>query len=668
MKKYLIYIASATLTLILSVGVFTFIAHADTSSAPGSTPGIIGSVTGLFGLDIYSFFGEGLALLANWAIAIMSFLVAIAGSLLNISINLTLHIKDFVISSPAIYNTWRAIRDVSGIFIIFFLLYAAIQLILGVGNPGFGALIKNIVMAGILINFSFFFAGLGIDASNIISLQLYNAIAPANNLNLGASDASIQSGVTSSLNDGGLSNIFMNSLQITAIYKGSLSGGGQQGTAGQVISGNSANLASVGAPIKILLGGVIGVIIEFTVALSFAVASFAFIARFVILIILLAFSPIWFASHIVPMTSEYAKKWITTYWNMLIFMPVYLLLMYLALNVLTTSPLFTSLNSATATAGSTAWYSGLLTLGINAAIVVFLLNAPLVAAASIAGTSIPILDKAAKNLGARKWFGKAGGFVGTRALGAPAGMLDKLLSNSRMGNSLLGRDIRSVTTGAIAGAKMGASRSFVERTKDQKDVDKKDAETRRQGQFETTLARTKAGKPLEKDASGNDITVGTRLGRMTEKERLGLNMKQLTNSNVVKNLKKSDFEAVLKADETDISEEDKRKIFAARKDTMLNAINTGDVKTVTSMAKNMDTDDFIKLATDGKLLDNDTFIESLSPNQLKDISEKGLLGDKEKRALGDKIFNWSHKGTGPAATGPQHRAYSYVDKNDKEWL
>lgn len=413
-----------TLTKIISVAVIILVigslaigvAHAAKASTPESTGG---ESVGLFGfMNLSSIIESTLATIVNTLLGVMGILVAISGWLLNYSINLTLNIKSFVESTSAIYTTWKAIRDISGIFLIFFLLYAAFQLITGLSKPNFGDLIKNIVMAGIMINFSFFFASLGIDASNIVSTQLYNAIAPANSLNASAAKSNLFTDSWTKNMDGGLSAIFMNSLKIQAIHKTKFTNSQQAGVAA------ATNVPS--ALILIILSGVVGLVIEFVAAMSFAAAALAFIFRFVILILLLAFSPIWFLSFL-PEVGSYAKDWVSKYKSMLMFMPIYLLLMYLALNVLTTSPLFGNgptvsvqasgaqtmverALAATTNSGNTTgeWYQNLMTLGVNATIVVFLLNMPLVAAASIAGKSIGILDKAVKNFGANAVWGKVG--------------------------------------------------------------------------------------------------------------------------------------------------------------------------------------------------------------------------------------------------------------------
>jgi len=450
MKRYLPYILCFVLIAGIGIGCFALGVHAQTTSgvqntASGSAPSTIGMLVGLLGFNNYVALVTGiLAEIINIGLSIMGWLVALSGVFLNIAMNMTLNIKAFVDGTAAIYTTWTAIRDISSMFIIFFLLWAAIQMIIGIQDPKFGQLIKNIVVAGVLVNFSFFAAGLGIDASNIVSMQLYNAIAPTNSINAANLKFQNPTVVSSLLNAGGLSDIFMQSLQITNIY-GTLGPTTAKANSGDL--GAAANVMS--APLKIILMGVTGIIIEFTAACSFTLAAAAFIFRFVLLLVLLAFSPIWFVSVIIPSDEikKYAKKWTGTYFNMLLFMPVYLLLMYLALNVLTTSTFFKAgYANNLITNPSAPWYSNFLILGVNAFIVIFLLNLPLVAAIEMGGVATGWISKNkwTSGLNANAIWKKFGGATYTGTVGRATskiaqseGFKDFAARHSTIGGTLL---------------------------------------------------------------------------------------------------------------------------------------------------------------------------------------------------------------------------------------
>lgn len=624
------------LFLVLSIGLIlsTKTAHAQ-------------SVIKLLGYDSLSIFiAEGLANILNNVQMVVSWILAVSGFLLNYSINLTLQLKAFLDQTPAIFTTWKAIRDISGLFIIFFLLFAALKLILGLGTK-FGDLIKNIVIAGVLINFSFFFAGLGIDASNIVSIQLYNAISPANSLNIGNLKPE---GIVSTIKDGGLSDIFMKSLKIPALYdtNGKVSPAGETAAAGGAWT----------APIKILLVGFASIIVMLTATLSFAAAALAFIVRFVVLIFLLAFSPIWFASHIIPEIGSYAKKFTEVYKGMLVFMPVYLLLMYLALNVMTTTPILSGGNIAAVTtaaaAGATAdWYSSIIAVLINAVIVIVLINVPLVAAMSVSSGVLKFIN--VEKIGAagvlRFARNNTVGALGRKVIGNNAASLDKWASNTKIGNykignSVLGRDFRAITSGALAKSKFGTARSAEDMQKLNKEIGQKNKEIDRGANLNKLMR------------SGADVQdINKALKEMGDKQKISLGADVLKDKKIAANLKGSDFEAIKKSD--DFSDEDKKAIADARTSALEDAVAREDAPVIKHMVENMDGKDLLKLAgtpaTPG-ILTNPLIISHLKQSHLKTLEDEGLDATI-KQNIGNQI----------AATIPPHRSAGFVRKNAVSW-
>jgi hypothetical protein len=388
MKKYLRYISIFALILTFGVALPMHMAHA----------------AGFLDIEgsLVSVATDLVAAMVNLALGASAWVLSFAGMLLNFSMRLTLNIKSFVDKTEAIYLVWRSIRDISGMFIIFTLLYAAVKMILG-QDAKMGGLIKNIVISAILINFSFFIASIGIDVSNVVSLQLYKAITPQDQMVTLTSN---------SHRDGGISDIFMQSLKITRIYDpktGALSNIGKA----------AANDAAFSPSMKIILIGIVGIMIMITATLSFALAAIAFIFRFVTLLFLLAFSPIWFAAMVVPGTAKYSKEFTDKYVAQLITLPVYLLLMYFAMSVLSSSN-FQNMFAGNIS-GRDDWYSNFMIIGINAVLVIFMLNAPLLAAVSLGGMGKKLTGWAG-NVGADKlWAGMgASAYRGTLSRGASA--------------------------------------------------------------------------------------------------------------------------------------------------------------------------------------------------------------------------------------------------------
>ncbi|MFZ2149985.1 MAG: hypothetical protein WAV15_02400 [Minisyncoccia bacterium] len=92
----------------------------------------------------------------------------------NVLISVTLSSSLF--THPFVAEAWGVVRDLSNIFFILILLYVAIKIILGLGGHGVKQMIAKVVVVALLINFSMFFTGVVIDASNMLALVFYNKL------------------------------------------------------------------------------------------------------------------------------------------------------------------------------------------------------------------------------------------------------------------------------------------------------------------------------------------------------------------------------------------------------------------------------------------------------------------------------------------------------------
>lgn len=383
MKKYLSTIL-AIASILLIAGIF-FIPQIVMAQAS-----IASSVISLIAPNA---FNNIVTSIGNTLLTFTSWTVTIGGLFLSISMNLTLHIKELYESIPAIESTWVTIRDLSSIFIIFMLLYSAIIMILGVGKgPSFGSLVIKIFIAGMLINFSLFFVRVAIDASNLISLQFYNAIAPTS--------FSQKFDLNSVYTDGGLSNVFMQSLKIPKIYD------------------NKSWLKDADTTGAIVLATFGGAILMITAAFSFFAAAIAFTLRTGLLVFIMALSPLFFVAMIFPKVEEKSNEMLGYLKSQLIFMPVYLGLMYVALRVISDQGFMSIFNASTTNASLQSGNAFGFTMAgvvIQYTIAALFINAPLVAAikAGAWGASwAPKLEGIAKkitgNYGANlgKWAGR----------------------------------------------------------------------------------------------------------------------------------------------------------------------------------------------------------------------------------------------------------------------
>ena len=331
---------------------------------------------------------NGIEAIAYVVLYIASGFLYIMGMLLNASILLTLNISALVNKVTAINTAWVTIRDFSSVFIIFLLLYTSISMILGVKGHSFADLVKKIVFAGVLINFSLFFTKVAIDASNVISLSLYTAMIPGVNTNIDPSNPAYLSKI---FKEPGISNVFMQGLAPQTVYK-------------PLDSAKDAfNIA-----LQTIVTGIGGAVIMFTTGFSFLFASVAFLARLCVLIMLLAFSPIYFVASIFPQVKSQSERWLDLLKSMCLFMPAYLFFMYVAVTIVSSNVFHVQIPSSTDASGQGLIGAGTIGLVLNYVIAMFFINAPLVAALAVGGSLTKSISKWTD--GVKKWT-KANSFL-----------------------------------------------------------------------------------------------------------------------------------------------------------------------------------------------------------------------------------------------------------------
>jgi len=225
--------------------------------------------------------------------------VSVAEILLDKSIEYTLNTDNLALDG--IKTGWSIIRDVANMIFIFALLYIAFAMILQLGG-NYKQLLIILIIIALLINFSFFLTGTVIDASNILGLFIYNAIAPldpipgnpTNRITIGAQ----------------LSNALDTD---TAINK-------------EVIKQLDSNVQK--GVIHLMAG-----VVFFTAGLVFLFLSLLFIFRTVVLMFVLILSPLAFAAAILPATRKHFHNWLHKLINYSFVAPVTLLLLAIVIGI-----------------------------------------------------------------------------------------------------------------------------------------------------------------------------------------------------------------------------------------------------------------------------------------------------------------------------------------------
>lgn len=296
MKKYSAHIFTA----ILMIGIFVpFHAHAE---------GAVATVAGWFGLPtpmdmLKSLLGAVLVAIL-WTI---SWLLYFAGMLLNFVLNFTIvDMKVNLAKLVGINTVWKTIRDMMNILFIFFLLYEAIKLIIGLSDTQkIGKFVAWLVLSALLINFSLFFTKVLIDASNVVTIGIYNELrAP-----------------TTANPDRGISDEIMDRLGIQSIYSS------EKDTTKVDFGANKG----IGA---MLIYGFGSILLIFVATFVFFSVSMVFIIRYMTLLILLMLSPIAFMGMAFPFMKTYADDWWKALNSQLLFAPFYMIFTWMVISLM----------------------------------------------------------------------------------------------------------------------------------------------------------------------------------------------------------------------------------------------------------------------------------------------------------------------------------------------
>ncbi|MEQ1561422.1 MAG: hypothetical protein ABL899_01710 [Nitrospira sp.] len=283
------------------------------SSSAQAQQEIINATAGGDGLDwIAGWVATALGYLAFLIMKIMALLLGMAGVLLNFVIKTTVvDMAGNISHMTGINVAWKVLRDLMNIAFIFLLVYEGVLMIIGQSDVG---KVKNfitfLVLASLLINFSLFFTKVIIDASNVVTIGVYNSILVTTD----SADSSM-----------GLSNSYMSSLGLQGVMSPL---GGFTGFS-QVQNGPN------GDDYSMLVIGLMTSILFLITTFVFLAISVMFIVRYIVLIILLTLSPVAYMGMALPkIAKKYADEWWETLWGQVIFAPVFMLMTWVVLTLM----------------------------------------------------------------------------------------------------------------------------------------------------------------------------------------------------------------------------------------------------------------------------------------------------------------------------------------------
>lgn len=267
------------------------------SYANNFTNAILSTLTGDF------IQGSLIAIISHILLFFAGWWVSITAGLLDISITATLNMADLVQNTPGIGLMWRAIRDLTNIALIGVMLYASIRTILGLTGNDLSNIIKNVIICGLFINFSLFATRVMIDGSNLVALTFYDAIKPYEGFSI--------------------SDTIMAKVKVQSFF--SVAGFGQ-GIVDSV-TGNSSFTA------KALVTGMGAVTVMTMIGFLFLGAAITMVYRLVVLLLCMAFSPIYFIAIILPQTKSIRTELEGHFYKQLFSGPIFLMVLYVGLKL-----------------------------------------------------------------------------------------------------------------------------------------------------------------------------------------------------------------------------------------------------------------------------------------------------------------------------------------------
>lgn len=323
---------------------------------------------------------------------------------------------------------WMVMRDIANMFFIFILLYIAITTILGLSGHSTKTMLRNVILAALLINFSLFFTKVIIDAGNIIAVGFWN--------NMGVQKITLTDG-TQKEAPTGPSAALRKSFDIQTVVSA-------------VDTGDNMMTATVFAGGSILL---------FIIGFVFLAGAIMMIVRTITLLFLMILSPFGFIGLVIPKTSGFAHKWWDRLINESILAPVFLGMLYIVIQIVSLG----GLNILTSGSKEGATFAGLFTGKFSSIAILYsfflicgLTIGSLKVAQSVAGDTAKVGIGWAKTVSGFMAGGAVGGMaaLGQRGIGGSAEWLrqQKKLQDAATEKGIKGMLARTVISGSSKAA------------------------------------------------------------------------------------------------------------------------------------------------------------------------------------------------------------------------
>lgn len=230
---------------------------------------------------------------------------AFAGFLLQIGLELNARL----LVSPVVQIGWGITRDIANLGFVIAIIMIAFARMLRVDSYGSNKILANLIVVALLVNFSLTFAGVFIDASNIVSNFFIQQVAPSGVSGINVFAENLASAfqlqrlhevkdITDMPEFGGLGDFSASMLGLLAsVFFVAL-------------------FTSIGATIMLIIAGLM-------------------LVRYVALSILLILLPLAMVTYIFPALQKNWQKWVKNFTDWLVFLPATLFFLYLTILITT---------------------------------------------------------------------------------------------------------------------------------------------------------------------------------------------------------------------------------------------------------------------------------------------------------------------------------------------
>lgn len=256
-----------------------------------------------------------IASLAFGILSIFGLLMKLAGKVFEMTLQtLVIGMADLINTNAAINIGWTVMRDIANAVFLFIIIFIGIMTILRASGYQWKRMLGYVIAAAILVNFSMIFTKVVIDVTNVMAYEIYRSfgISPA------CTDTVMTNNAANGCYNTGITIQFMNQFGLQSILA--------------VDFANTDPDNQVDS-YKLFLVSMLGIPFVIVAAFVFIAGAIFLVMRFVVLVIVIVFSPLAFAALAIPSMNKYWRQWVNQLLKQSFFAPAYLLMLWLALKM-----------------------------------------------------------------------------------------------------------------------------------------------------------------------------------------------------------------------------------------------------------------------------------------------------------------------------------------------